>query len=168
MDRVTMARQKREHADAVPGLLKTAAASAQPSEVLLKAQVPGATTKREAQPQEWLVVTTWQVQTTFKAQNVADYDDGTPADKARMADAASQNQRAETRPAATMAVTRMFLGVYRASQVAQATTQATGKTTAPAASSTDLKSLSNSLSNQQAARPLGAVPFGDGWLVIQL
>jgi hypothetical protein len=62
----------------------------------------------------------------------------------------------------------MFLGVYRASQTAQAASQSRGdtpdKTGRPAAANTDLKSLSN----QSNAHPLGAVPFGDGWLVIQL
>ena len=163
-----MARMETEHTDAVP-VVKTAvsgAASAQPHEVLLKARVPAASAKQAAQPQEWLVVTTWQVRTAFRAQNVADYDDGAPAQQTETD--AAQDRTAKTSPAASMAVTRMFLGVYRASRTAQAASQSRGdtpdKTGRPAAANTDLKSLSN----QSNAHPLGAVPFGDGWLVIQL
>jgi beta-lactamase regulating signal transducer with metallopeptidase domain len=160
-----MARMDQEHGDAVRSL-KTAvsgAAIAQPHEVLLKAPVRTAAAKQTAQPQEWLVVTTWQVQTTFRAQNVADYDDG-----AAKATDAAQDRSAKTRPVAGMAVTRMFLGVYRASQTAQAASRNSGdaanKTARSTATNTDLKSFSS----QPAGRPWGAVPFGDGWLVIQL
>lgn len=198
MNQPEVARMEPEHSDAAP-VVKTAVsgpAGAQPREVLLKARVPAASAKQSAQPQEWLVVTTWQVQTAFRARNVADYDDA-PAVQAGAADA-NQDQSAktnsmETRPAAGMAVTRMFLGVYRASQTAQAASRnsndATGKAAQPAGTGTDLKSPANQitssqstlnqpalnqpgsgqpLSNQPGARPLRAVPFGDGWLVIQL
>lgn len=105
------------------------------------------------------MVTTWQVQTTYKAQNVADYDTGAAA-----ASAGKNANQAATRPANTIAVTRMFLGVYRASQTAQAASRAAGKTAQPAATNTDLKTLPN----QTAKHAWGAVPFGDGWLVIEL
>jgi hypothetical protein len=158
-----------ERAETVPA---TDTAGAEPHEVLLKARVPGGVmAKRAAQPQEWLVVTTWQVQTSFKAQNVADYDDGTLANDPGAADAVS-GQTGDTQPAGGMAVARMFLGVYRASQTAQevnstndkAAGEAAGKAGRPAADRTGLKSLSN----QPGVQPLRAVPFGDGWLVFQL
>ncbi len=125
-----------------------------PREELLKATVPASYAAQAAQPQEWLVVTAWQIQTTFRAQNVADYDTDTP-----------ESRDAKNRPAHEIAVTRMFLGVYGASQTAQAAGQAAGKPAQrPMATNTDLKTVPN----QPAAYPFGAVPFGDGWLVIQL
>ncbi|HVU46132.1 MAG TPA: M56 family metallopeptidase [Terracidiphilus sp.] len=127
----------------------------------LKAEAPAGHPAQAAQPQEWMVVT-WQVQTSvraqdFKAQSVADYENGKSAEHSETAGAA------QNRPANEMAVTRMFLGVYRASRAAQAANQpksdAASKTAHPSATATELKTLQI----RQAA-----VPLGDGWLVIQL
>ena len=170
VDRPAMIRPEQEHADAAP-TAKMAVATAEPHAVLVKTQIPDTDAKQAARPREWLVVTTWQVQTSFKAQNVADYD-AAQQEQQNTAEDAAQNGRTHSSPAASMVVTRMFLGVYRASQTAQAAGQvnspmtgdAAGKTGRPEATSSDLKSLSS----QPTARPLSAIPFGDGWLVIQL
>lgn len=129
--------------------------------VNVKAAVPVSHAARAAQSQELLVVT-WQTQTTFRAQNVADYDDGGNNEPNGMA-----NPSQGSRPANEMAVTKMFLGVYRASETAKAAGQSTnerstrtaGDTARPTAAAMDLKTLENRQT---------AVPFGDGWLVIQL
>ncbi|MGB6746340.1 MAG: M56 family metallopeptidase [Terracidiphilus sp.] len=133
-------------------------------EELLKAEMPGAGAATTQAPQEWLVVTAWQVQTTsFKAQNVADYDDGAQATGAKAADAAD-GQAGKAGPAGSIAVTRLILRVYPATPAAQAG-QAAGKAARqPAATSTQLKTLPS----RPSPRPFGAVPFGDGWLVIEL
>ncbi len=138
-------------ATAQPGssrMLKTA--SAEPRAVEVKATIPASGAAQKAAKQELLVVTTWQWQADFRAQNVADYDDGPRAETQK-----------ENRPANAMAVTKMFVGVYRASQAAQAASQnkAANTMARPAAKTTDLKTLDSRQT---------AVPFGDGWLVIQL
>ena len=171
-DRSATTQTRMENRSEAPAA-KMAAANAPAAharEVLLKSRVPAPAAK---QPQEWLVVTTWRVQTTYTAQNVADYDDAPAAGQAATVDASTadarpQNQATKTAPIANMAVTRMFLGVYRARQTAQAAQgqSAVKKTVGntPAATDAELKSLAN----QPAARTLSAVPVGDGWLVIQL
>ena len=150
------------HAAKTPSLL---AAGVDPRSENLKPEAPATDPAPVTQSQEWMVVA-WQVQTAvrtqdFRAQNVADYEDGARNQPGRTAPAA------DNRPAANqMAVTKMFVGVYRASQTAQSASQnttdkaaAAGKTVQPAAAVMDLKTLQI----RQAA-----VPFGDGWLVIQL
>jgi bla regulator protein blaR1 len=161
---------------------------------LVKAAVSPAT----AQPQEWLVVTTWQVQTTFRAQNVADYDRGgntkATADSGNNSGAgnlagnagnsmSAGSGDAQGRPGNEIAVTRMFLSVYRTT----GKTDQSGRTAASrtarqlTATNTDWTTVLNQSANQSAGRAakqpterqigkrqFGAVPFGNGWLVIEL
>jgi beta-lactamase regulating signal transducer with metallopeptidase domain len=140
-----------------------------PHEELLKAQMDGAESAAAHAPQQWLVVTEWQVQTaTFRAQNVADYDEAAPASDPESANATG-SQLAAAKPASSVAVTRMVLTVYTAAPVAQTAGQAKNKAVRqPTATSTELKSLPNRPAIRTLTRPFGAVPFGDGWLVIQL
>jgi beta-lactamase regulating signal transducer with metallopeptidase domain len=132
---------------------------------LLKAEMHSAGAATAQAPQEWLVVTAWQVQTTsFKAQNVADYDNGAHANDAKATDAAG-SPAGKAGPAGSIAVTQLILSVYPATPPAQASGQVTGKAARrPAATSTELKTPPS----RPSPRPFGAVPFGDGWLVIQL
>jgi beta-lactamase regulating signal transducer with metallopeptidase domain len=155
-----------------------------------------------AQPQEWLVVTTWQVQTSYRAQNVADYDtaqnnSGDVKPTAAGADAvqdqnAGKNSVAENsaanagnsmsgggsdaqdRPENEIAVTRMFLNVYRATgKTGAAARTAASKTTrrltaTNTAWTTAQNPAANGSTKPTTKRQFRAVPFGDGWLVIEL
>jgi len=113
-----------------------------PREQLLKAEMPCPPTKSAEPPQQWVVFTAWeQVQTRATSGRIADYDTG--------ADAAGQPGR--------MIVTRMILRVY---PVAAVTDSAQSSPSAPRPGS---NSISKSISHQSAA-----LPFGDGWLVLQL
>jgi hypothetical protein len=171
--RMSMTRPARHAAPAHFVMTASAeAATAGMHMVNMKATIP---VSQAAQPQELLVVTlqmptpvrTQDFKTQafktqdFRAQNVADYDDGKSIESTGTANAA------QGKPANEMAVTKMFLGVYRASETAKAagqstnqkTTPADGNTSRPAVTATDLKILEN-------RQP--AVSFGDGWIVIQL
>jgi beta-lactamase regulating signal transducer with metallopeptidase domain len=151
-----------------------------------------------AQPQEWLVVTTWQVQTSYRAQNVADYDttqdnsgDAKPAAASALqspgknsvaentaADAGTSMSAgasvAQGRPENEIAVTRMFLSVYRATGKTgtAARTAATKTARRLTATNTDWTTAQNPAANgptkPATKRQFRAVPFGDGWLVIEL
>jgi beta-lactamase regulating signal transducer with metallopeptidase domain len=136
-------------------------ASSAPREQLLKAEVPAAATAlaHEAQPQEWVVLTSWQVQTSAPAAGeAADYDAG--------AKPSGMEHDAESRPsepANRITVTRLILTVYPANPDARsAQAKQAGSVPRPVSSSS-----SRSVTKTLLSRP-AMLPFDSGWLVIQL
>jgi beta-lactamase regulating signal transducer with metallopeptidase domain len=125
------------------------------SQQLIKAEAADLLAAAQPAPQQWIVLTSWrQVEPpAAKTGRVADYDTGT-----------APEDSAADRPAKQVTVTRLILRVYPASEIASASsTPASGKPASPAAGAN-----ADSTSNPKHFLDLPAVPFGDGWLVIQL
>jgi len=128
-----------------------------PSQRLIKAEAADLIAARQPEPQQWIVLTSWQQVEPSKAKpgRVADYDTETGQQDA----AADQpaNQRATQ-----VTVTRLILRVYPASALSpmgSATLASKPRVQAAGA---------HSSSTPKPILDLPAVPFGDGWLVIQL
>ena len=133
------------------------AEAAHPAAAESQQQLTTAKANSPSQPQELVVFTAWQVETsTAQAGAVADYDAVARPDGAATAE---ENRPAET--ASRITVTRMILTVYPA-DVRKAVTP--DKAANPAS-----KPQANSSSQIRPVlhRP-AMLPFGSGWLVIQL
>jgi hypothetical protein len=128
-----------------------------PREQLLKAEMPNDQTSsaeqaQRVEPQQWIVFTEWaQVQTPATSGAIADYNTGSDA---AGAPEPAASQRGD---AGRITITRMILRVY---PVASPSNSARSSDSAP---HTGTNPVSKSVFHQSAA-----VPFGDGWLVIQL
>jgi hypothetical protein len=124
---------------------------------LLKAEMPSPQANYAGQPQQWVVFAAWeQFQTRATSGQVADYDTGADAAATRQTDASQQTagQQGDT---GRITITRM---IFRVCPVAALGNSANSSKSAPRP---DSNSVPKSISHQSAA-----VPFGDGWLVIQL
>jgi beta-lactamase regulating signal transducer with metallopeptidase domain len=129
---------------------KTDLATAQARQQLVKAKLPS----QETMPQEWLVLTTWQVQTpAHESGNRADYDAG-----AESADAASTTASEPSQPS-QITVTRLILKVYPG-KVYPGTSAAAPQKQTPGAKP-------DSAAKKLLSQPM-ALPFDSSWLVIQL
>ena len=121
-------------------------AAGTPREQLLNAEMPNAQPNSTAPPQQWVVLTTWeQVQTSAPSGQIADYDS-----------AGETDINEPTQPgsgAGRMTITRMILRVYPAGALG-GSARAAQSTAGPGS-----KSISH--------HPV-ALPFINGWLVIQL
>ncbi len=127
-------------------------ASARPSQQLLKAEMAKLKGSAAQEPQEWVVMTTWQVQSPARETGkTADYE----TDAKGIGTTNGMNAQPQ-QPASQITVTRLILKVYPANPVAASTE---GKQ-AP-----DSKSDSSSKS---VLSPSAVLPFENGWLVIQL
>jgi hypothetical protein len=134
---------------------------------LIRAEAADLVAATQPEPQEWIVLTSWrQVEpSTAKTGRVADYDTGAEQENS------STNQAANraANPAANLAgnqvtVTRLILRVYPADAITNAgSATASGKPAAKTAGAGP-----HSISTPKPILDLPAVPFGDGWLVIQL
>ena len=132
-------------------------ASSSPHEQLLKAEMPSPQANYAGQPQQWVVFAAWeQFQTRATSGQVADYDTGADAAATRQTDASQQTagQQGDT---GRITITRM---IFRVCPVAALGNSANSSKSPPRP---DSNSVPKSISHQSAA-----VPFGDGWLVIQL
>jgi hypothetical protein len=161
-----------ESAHETPTATASLAAPNTPALQLLKAETAEARTAAEPEPREWIVLTSWQEAQApaVKTGLVADYD----TEKQDEAGDAVNHE-----PAGRFAVTRLILRVYPASATAAnqdspqsspaspSTTPAAGITTQPASRPTEGANTGASSSSKSLNQP-AAVPFGDGWLVIQL
>jgi beta-lactamase regulating signal transducer with metallopeptidase domain len=122
----------------------------QPKQRLLKAEAPDSATDASRQPQAWAVLATWQVQSsTPEAGEAADYDG-----KAQ-SNGQAQEHGKPSQLASRITVTRLILRVYPAGPAAAA----------PASNSP--ASNASSMKKPAFASP-AVLPFGNGWLVIQL
>ncbi len=125
-------------------------ASMEPKQQLLKAVTHNAdpNAASPAQPQEWVVFTSWQVESPAQiAGKTADYDTG-----AQTAAAATETSSKPSQAPSRITVTQL---IFRVDPVKQASDSAPAKK-APSAHS-----------NSVLPRP-AVLPFDSGWLVIQL
>jgi bla regulator protein blaR1 len=134
--------------------------SAEPRQRLLKAEAPATATMipaEEAQTQEWVVLTSWQVQTSAPmAVGTADHVTSTKPNGS-----AQESGSRPSEPASSITVTRLILTVYPANPVASsARTNHAGSTSRPTSSA-------NFVTKTFLSRP-AMLPFDSGWLVIQL
>lgn len=135
-------------------------ASTEPKQQLLKAVMPGphAKTASPAQSQEWVVFTSWQVESPAQtAGTIADYDAGSQQTEANADETSGQPSEAPDR----ITVTQLIL---RVDPVKQASADhVTDSAPVKKAQSTNSNSLVKPVLHWPA--PL---PFDAGWLVIQL
>jgi beta-lactamase regulating signal transducer with metallopeptidase domain len=134
-------------------------ASMEPKQQLLKAVIPepGRKTASSAQPQEWVVFTSWQVESSAPtAGTTADYDTG--------AQTAAATHEASGQPSPTSSRITVTQLILRVDPVKQASAnQATDSAPAKKASSTASNSVAKPALHRSAA-----LPFDSGWLVMQL
>jgi beta-lactamase regulating signal transducer with metallopeptidase domain len=141
----------------------TKVASAEPREQLIKTEAKGADrnsikAQRETAPQQWIVLTAWQQTETPAAasSSIADYDASADGDAE---DAAAISQTTKSAPR-QIAVTQLILRVYPAdAKLAPDQTSHSAEQINSARPHID----SHSILSRQAV-----LPWGNGWLVIQL
>jgi beta-lactamase regulating signal transducer with metallopeptidase domain len=126
-----------------------------PRQQLVKADLSGSPPSVTQEPQEWVVLTTWQVQSPARGpQATADYDIG-----ARPSEPAQDGQPSES--ASRITVTRLILKIY---PVTAARDSAQAK---PERAASKPTANSTSVAKTILGRP-ALLPFDSGWLVLQL
>lgn len=135
-----------------PAASSLLASAASPRQQLLKAEAVDLRAAAQPEPQQWIVLTSWQQVEAPAARSgrVADYDTGT-------------EQQSSNAPTSQVTVTRLILRVYPASS-----SPLTASPTEKSASPVTKGEASDTNSTPKPVLNLPAVPFGDGWLVIQL
>ena len=135
-------------------------ASTEPKQQMLKAVMPGPRTKTAspAQSQEWVVFTSWQVESSAQtAGMIADYDTDARQTEATTDETSGEPSAAQNR----ITVTQLILKIDPVKQASA--NQASDSTPVKKAQSTNSNSVVKPVLHWPA--PL---PFGTGWLVIQL